>query len=292
MENSISIRFDYSKLKNTQYVGEFGEQLIRLNFIANSIDTFIPLIDDSAIDFIAKITKEHYFDVQVKTVRLTKSRYFYETKEKWGEDIRWNLLIAFVILQQNEDPLLLLIPGENWKNESLKNTIFSNRDYFGKKSNPEWGLQIDRTNLEYLRTNYELNKTLDELKVKYNRDSVAELPQTEDENYSEIIKDHLNIRELQSIFEQNPAQWGLRGDPFLWEDLKNDLDATALPRSEKAFYNYIRNSFRKHTSAELVRDKAIHVPKYEAGGMSSGQVSSNFWIDTGIPHLLERFSQI
>lgn len=292
MENSISIRFDYSKLKNTQYVGEFGEQLVRLNFIANSIDTFIPIIDDSAIDFIAKVTKDHYFDVQVKTVRLTKSRYFYETKRKWGEEIRWNLLIAFVILQQNEDPLLLLIPGEKWNEESLKNTIFSNRDYSGKKSNPEWGLQIERKNLEYLRTNYELNKILDELKAKYNRDSVAEHPGTEDKTYSEVINSRLTINELQYIFEQTPAQWSLRGDPFLWEDLKNDLDAAALPRSAKAFYNYIHNSFRKYTNSDLVRGKIIHVRKYEAGGMSSGQIDSSYWIDTVIPHLLRHFGNI
>ena len=72
MTNSISIKFDYSKLKSTLYVGEFGAQLVRLNFTVNQIDTFVPLIDDKAIDFIARLNDKKYFDIQVKTIRLTK----------------------------------------------------------------------------------------------------------------------------------------------------------------------------------------------------------------------------
>ncbi len=163
MINKISIQFDYSTLKNTQYVGEFGAQLIRLNFTVNNIDTFVPLIDDKAIDFIARTKDQKYYDIQVKTIRLTKERYFYETKEKWGGEIRQNLLIAFVILIAEKEPILLLIPGNKWVEESLKNKIFGNRDYDGGKSLPEWGLTINLKNLEYLKENYEINKTLETL---------------------------------------------------------------------------------------------------------------------------------
>ena len=160
MENKITIKFDYKNLKNTQSVGEFGEQLIRLNFTINNIDTFIPLIDDKAIDFIARTQNSKYFDIQVKTIRLTKERYFYEVKEKWGEKIRQNLLIAFVILIAEQEPILLLIPGENWEEESRNNKIFANRDYEGKKSKAEYGLTINENNLSYLSEKYEINKTL------------------------------------------------------------------------------------------------------------------------------------
>jgi hypothetical protein len=139
MENKIIIQFDYKTLKNTQYVGEFGEQLIRLNFTINNIDTFIPLIDDKAIDFIARTENSKYFDIQVKTIRWTKERYFYEVKEKWGELIRPNLLIAFVILISEKEPILILIPGENWVEESRNNKIFANRDYEGKKKQSRMG---------------------------------------------------------------------------------------------------------------------------------------------------------
>jgi hypothetical protein len=160
MENKIIIQFDYKTLKNTQYVGEFGEQLIRLNFTINNIDTFIPLIDDKAIDFIARTENSKYFDIQVKTIRWTKERYFYEVKEKWGELIRPNLLIAFVILISEKEPILILIPGENWVEESRNNKIFANRDYEGKKSKAEWGLTINEKNISYLREKYEINKIL------------------------------------------------------------------------------------------------------------------------------------
>lgn len=165
MGNKLTVNFDYSKLRTTQYVGEFGAQLVRLNFTLNEIDTFVPLIDDKAIDFIARVNERTYYDVQVKTIRLTtKDRYFYEAKEKWGTEIRPNLLIAFVILQANTDPTLLLIPGNKWKEESLKNKIFSDRNYDGKKSKPEWGLTISKTNLLYLSEKYDIDNILESLK--------------------------------------------------------------------------------------------------------------------------------
>lgn len=164
MGNKISIEFDYSKLKSRLYVGEFGAQLVRLNFTVNEIDTFIPLIDDKAIDFIARINERSYYDIQVKTIRLTKERYFYETKVKWGHTIRPNLLIAFVILQANKAPTILLIKGSNWTDESSNNKIFANRDYEGKKSLPEWGLTINVKNLEYLAGKYDIDMVLTDLK--------------------------------------------------------------------------------------------------------------------------------
>lgn len=161
MTNKINIRFDYSKLKTTQYVGEFGAQLVRLNFTINEIDTFVPLIDDKAIDFIARISENKYFDIQVKTIRLTnKERYFYELKEKWGKNIRATLLIAFVILQTGKEPIILLVPGNKWEEESKKNKIFSDRDYVNKKSKPEWGLTINTKTIEYLIENYDINNIL------------------------------------------------------------------------------------------------------------------------------------
>lgn len=65
-----------------------------------------------------------------------------------GAEIRENLLIAFVILQSNINPTLLLIPGNKWKAESLKNKIFCDRNYDGKKSKPEWGLTISKRILD------------------------------------------------------------------------------------------------------------------------------------------------
>lgn len=169
MGNKILIEFDYSKLRSNLYVGEFGAQLVRLNFIVNEIDTFIPLIDDKAIDFIARVNDGVYYDIQVKTIRLKKERYFYETKIKWGHTIRPNLLIAFVILQVKTSPTILLIPGSNWTDESVTNKIFANRDYERKKSLPEWGLTVNLKNLEYLVDKYDIDKILNDLKENASR---------------------------------------------------------------------------------------------------------------------------
>lgn len=81
MENKLIVNFDYSKLKTSLYVGEFWCTLVRLNFTLNEIDTFVPLIDDKAIDFISRVNGRTYYGVQ------EKDRYFYETKEKWGQKL-------------------------------------------------------------------------------------------------------------------------------------------------------------------------------------------------------------
>lgn len=54
---------------------------MRLKFTVNSIDTFVPFIDDKAINFIARVDCQNYFDIKVKTFRLTKDRYFYDQRK-------------------------------------------------------------------------------------------------------------------------------------------------------------------------------------------------------------------
>lgn len=45
---------------------------------------------------------------------------------------------------------------------------------------------------------------------------------------------------------------------------------------------------------KLFRTKGatVHVPRYDAGGMSSGHVSPEFWREVAIPLLCERFEKV
>lgn len=158
MANKINIEFDHSNLSNL-YVGQFGEQLVKLYFIVNGIDTYEPLIDDKGIDFVARVSDEKFYDVQVKTVRLKKECYIYITKETWNYKLRENLLVAFVVLEQDLSPTLLLIPSTAWQTDTTTK-ILANRDYIGKKSKPEWGITINKKNLQHLIDNYEIDKTI------------------------------------------------------------------------------------------------------------------------------------
>lgn len=173
--NQININFDHGKLHKL-YVGKFGEQLLKLYFIINGIDTYEPLIDDKGIDFVARVSDEQFYDIQVKTVRMgKKNSYVYITKETWKNKLRDNLLVAFVVLQENLAPVLLIVPSLAWKTD-LDGNILCDRDYVGKKSKPEWGISINSKTLSYLSDNYGIDKVLSRI-VPIKTDRVGIVPE-------------------------------------------------------------------------------------------------------------------
>jgi hypothetical protein len=160
---NINLNFDFSNL-TTLYVGQFGEQLVKLYFIVNGIDTYEPLIDDKGIDFVARVNDEKFYDIQVKTIRLKKEpSYIFFHKKSWGNKLRDNLLVAVVVLEAEKSPQLLLIPASAWQT-ATDDKIFADRNYEGKKSPPEWGLTITLKKLPYLVEKYDIHKMLPNLK--------------------------------------------------------------------------------------------------------------------------------
>ena len=90
------------------------------------------------------------------------------------------------------------------------------------------------------------------------------------------------------LFEHKPQNWGLRGDPYLWEDMKQSFSSIMLPVSTEVFIEKFRDEFEKITGMPLTQDCRPLVPEYSDGGMSAGQVSGRFWLDVALPLLLER----
>ncbi len=100
--------------------------------------------DDRGIDFIIRKQVDRYFDVQVKSVR----GFNYVFMRKSTFDLRPTLLLAFVLLSEGRAPDLYLIPATAWM---ALNALFVGRDYGeGKKSPPEWGLNLSARNLHLL----------------------------------------------------------------------------------------------------------------------------------------------
>jgi hypothetical protein len=90
-------------------------------------------------------------DVQVKAVR----GFNYVFMRKRHFKLRPNLFLALVLLHEGSAPQLFLIPAEAWRN---CNGLFVSRDYVGKKSEEEWGLNLSRRNLPLLRP-YEFHES-------------------------------------------------------------------------------------------------------------------------------------
>lgn len=93
------------------------------------------------------------------------------------------------------------------------------------------------------------------------------------------------------IFEPRPKTWGLRGDPYLWDDMSLSLGLTPLPRSFSDFALQIETLFEGFTGAKISDRGNVFVKRYSHGGMSSGYISLEFWQRKGFPLLLERFSR-
>ena len=95
---------------------------------------------------------------------------------------------------------------------------------------------------------------------------------------------------INKLFEE-PAQYGLRGDPFLWIDMKVRYE-TANIKTSKELEDFLLDVFRKNTGNLPVRSKNYRVKHFSFGGMSSGSVNSDFWIEKGIPTIINRFNKM
>lgn len=99
----------------------------------------------------------------------------------------------------------------------------------------------------------------------------------------------MNNLSISSLFEEKPWQWGLRGDPFLWQEMIETIGHLPLPASESDFQQLLTNTFESLAGVSILGPQFIYVERYAHGGMSSGQVSVEFWRHTAFPLLKTRY---
>ena len=95
-----------------------------------------------------------------------------------------------------------------------------------------------------------------------------------------------DTRYLSELFNIQPPNWGLRGDPWLWQDMKKAFADTPFPYSSSELVVDIRRLFQEKTGAELTPSARPYVEAYAKGGMSSGMVSGKWWLNVAIPLLV------
>jgi molybdenum cofactor cytidylyltransferase len=96
-------------------------------------------------------------------------------------------------------------------------------------------------------------------------------------------------KKLSTIFQEQPARWGLRGDPHLWSEMKERLAEHTFPSTEEQFVALIEQTYEALTGAPLARREPTFIERFSHGGMSSGYVSPQFWADTALPMLREGY---
>lgn len=141
----------------SQKLGKFCEYYAKMMFVFHGIDVFTSEVDDHGIDFIAQSTSG-FLKIQVKGIRTDRSQYVFMQKRYF--DIEDSSLFLFlVLLTDGEHPACYLIPTSAWDRESK---LFVSHDYEGKRSKPEYGVNISKKNKPELEQ-YELERMLSSL---------------------------------------------------------------------------------------------------------------------------------
>lgn len=145
-------KYEWAKLNKLQ-VGAYAEYFVKMEFTMYGFEVYSSDVDDHGIDLIARIGDNPFIEVQVKSTRK-QTGYVFMRKTKF--EIKENIYLAFVHFIEGQPPKLFLIPSIRWQ---TPDKIFSDRNYEGKKSKPEWGLSISPKNIAELQK-FDFEKTV------------------------------------------------------------------------------------------------------------------------------------
>lgn len=138
-----------------QRLGTFGEYYAKMTLSSYGMSIYTSEVDDHGIDFVAE-TKNGFIKFQVKTVRQS-TNYVFMLEDHF--DIEDETLFLFLsILIDGEHPVSYIIPATVWGDTSKG--VFVHRTYEGKKSKPEYGINLSKKNIPFL-DDYLLEKMID-----------------------------------------------------------------------------------------------------------------------------------
>ena len=120
-------------------------------------DVYTPEVDNKGIDFIVS-RDGNYFEIQVKSIRIEKSKYVFMDKTKF-DITKSNLYLSLVIFKEHEEPKIYLINRKAWK---MQSEVFKEKKYEGKRSAPEWGINISKKNMDVLNQ-YQIENVIEEM---------------------------------------------------------------------------------------------------------------------------------
>ena len=153
--------FSYDHLSHLQ-IGQIGEYWVKIWLTLLGFDVFYTDVDDKGIDFIIRLDDNKHIDIQVKTVR-ENTGYTFVTKESWNNKLRDNLYLALVLIANNKMPQIFFIPSIAW---NTPNDLLRDRDYQkeGQTSKPEWGINISKKNMKFLKQ-YDISNFIEKIKA-------------------------------------------------------------------------------------------------------------------------------
>ena len=94
------------------------------------------------------------------------------------------------------------------------------------------------------------------------------------------------------LFVPEPPSWGLRGDVYLWQEMRTYCEDVAMPTDPDELEQLLEDAFERLTGCTAHGDDSIYVERFSHGGMSSGMVHPPWWQETGFPLLLGRQGKV
>lgn len=139
-------RYNWEALNHLQ-IGKYAEYFVKMEFTMHKFHVYSSEVDDHGIDFVVKKGETGpYMEVQVKSIR--NKGYVFIPESKMPKELSEKRLIAVVIFKQGAEPELFLFNSTVWKN---LNELFVFHKYDGKKSAPEYGINISEKNMKLLQ---------------------------------------------------------------------------------------------------------------------------------------------
>jgi hypothetical protein len=98
------------------------------------------------------------------------------------------------------------------------------------------------------------------------------------------------MKNVADLFDPEPEQWGLRGDPWVWQALRDHLGESYLPPSIGEVEAMLYTAFNRLVAVDLATETApsVYRDAFAHGGKSSGQVHLETWRAVLLPLLIDR----
>lgn len=93
---------------------------------------------------------------------------------------------------------------------------------------------------------------------------------------------------VSDLFDPAPTQWGLRGDMFLWMELRHALCHVPFPECTETLDLIVTSAITALVGEEMNSRSQFFVKRFAFGGMSSGALSGQFWLEEFVPQLKQR----
>ena len=137
-----------------QKLGTFGEYYAKMALASYGMSIYTSEVDDHGIDFVAE-TENGFRKFQVKTIR-SRTNYVFMKADNFDVTDE-SLYLLLIILTDGEHPALYAIPASAW-NHAEPPFVF--HDYEGKKSKPEYGINLSKKHLPLIEK-YRIEKMID-----------------------------------------------------------------------------------------------------------------------------------